>query len=136
MESNENAPSTGKRLAGKVAWVTGSSRGIGRVVADHLAALGAKVAIHGTAPHSTRAFNEADSLQAVADAIAEGHNAEVLAVQPRAGGHRLRDRAASRACLHGNAVLQTARRLGRRHVPCAYGRINMPVNLLDCWRAG
>ena len=78
MESNENAP--GKRLAGKVAWVTGSSRGIGRVVADHLAALGAKVAIHGTAPHSTRAFNEADSLQAVADAIAEGHNAEVLAV--------------------------------------------------------
>ena len=70
----------GKRLAGKVAWVTGSSRGIGRVVADHLAALGAKVAIHGTAPHSTRAFNEADSLQAVADAIAEGHDAEVLAV--------------------------------------------------------
>ena len=69
-----------KRLAGKVAWVTGSSRGIGRVGADHLAALGAKVAIHGTAPHSTRAFNEADSLQAVADAIAEGHNAEVLAV--------------------------------------------------------
>ena len=80
MESNENAPGKGKRLAGKVAWVTGSSRGIGRVVADHLAALGAKVAIHGTAPHSTRAFNEADSLQAVADAIAEGHNAEVLAV--------------------------------------------------------
>ena len=78
MERNEDAP--GMRLAGKVAWVTGSSRGIGRVVADHLAALGAKVAIHGTAPHSTRAFNEADSLQAVADAIAEGHNAEVLAV--------------------------------------------------------
>ena len=80
MESKENPPPTGKRLAGKVAWVTGSSRGIGRVVADHLAALGAKVAIHGTAPHSTRAFNEADSLQAVADAIAEGHDAEVLAV--------------------------------------------------------
>ena len=75
MENKES-----KRLAGKVAWVTGSSRGIGRVVADHLAALGAKVAIHGTAPHSTRAFNEADSLQAVADAIAEGHDAEVLAV--------------------------------------------------------
>ena len=69
-----------KRLAGKVAWVTGSSRGIGRVVADHLAALGAKVAVHGTAPHSTRAFNEADSLQAVADTISAGHNAEVLAV--------------------------------------------------------
>lgn len=69
-----------KRLAGKVAWVTGSSRGIGRVVADHLASLGAKVAVHGTTATSTRAFNEADSLEAVASAIAESNDAEVLAV--------------------------------------------------------
>ena len=69
-----------QRLAGKVAWVTGSSRGIGRVVADHLAALGAKVAIHGTTPTSTRAFDEAESLDAVADAIATAHNGEVFAV--------------------------------------------------------
>ena len=69
-----------KRLAGKVAWVTGSSRGIGRVVADHLASLGAKVAVHGTTPVSTRAFNEADSLEAVASAIAETNDADVLAV--------------------------------------------------------
>ena len=69
-----------KRLAGKVAWVTGSSRGIGRVVADHLAGLGAKVAVHGTTPVSTRAFNEADSLEAVASAIAEANDADVLAV--------------------------------------------------------
>ena len=69
-----------KRLAGKVAWVTGSSRGIGRVVADHLASLGAKVAVHGTTPTSTRAFNEADSLEAVASSIAETNDAEVLAV--------------------------------------------------------
>ena len=69
-----------KRLAGKVAWVTGSSRGIGRVVADHLASLGAKVAVHGTTPTSTRAFNEADSLDAVASAIAETNDAEALAV--------------------------------------------------------
>lgn len=68
------------RLAGKVAWVTGSSRGIGRVVADHLASLGAKVVVHGTTPVSTRAFNEADSLEAVASAIAEANDAEVLAV--------------------------------------------------------
>ena len=69
-----------KRLAGKVAWVTGSSRGIGRVVADHLAGLGAKVAVHGTTPVSTRAFNEADSLESVASAIAEANDADVLAV--------------------------------------------------------
>ena len=68
------------RLAGKVAWVTGSSRGIGRVVADHLASLGAKVAVHGTTPTSTRAFNEADSLEAVAEEIADAHGADVLAV--------------------------------------------------------
>lgn len=67
-------------LLDKVVWVTGSSRGIGRVIADHLAGLGARVAIHGTAPHSTRAFNEADSLQAVAAEIAQTHNAEVLPV--------------------------------------------------------
>ena len=69
-----------QRLAGKVAWVTGSSRGIGRVVADHLAGLGAKVAIHGTTPTSTRAFDEAESLAAVAAEIGNAHGAEVAAV--------------------------------------------------------
>ena len=66
-----------KRLAGKVAWVTGSSRGIGRVIADHLASLGANVAVHGTTPTSSRAFNEADSLEAVAGAIASAHGCRV-----------------------------------------------------------
>ena len=45
-----------KKLAGKTAWVTGSSRGIGRVIADHLASLGARVAVHGTSLHSTQGF--------------------------------------------------------------------------------
>lgn len=66
-----------KRLSGKVAWVTGSSRGIGRVIADHLAGLGANVAVHGTTPTSTRAFNEADSLEAVAKAMASTHGCKV-----------------------------------------------------------
>lgn len=69
-----------KRLAGKTVWVTGSSRGIGRVIADHLASLGADVAIHGTNPLSTRAFGEADSLQAVADSIVRAHHVQVLPV--------------------------------------------------------
>ncbi len=71
---------TEQPLKDKTAWVTGSSRGIGRVIADHLASLGAKVAIHGTSPTSTRAFNEADSLEAVAEAISQEHEAEILAV--------------------------------------------------------
>jgi len=70
----------GPHLTGKVAWVTGSSRGIGRVIATHLASLGASVAIHGTTPFSTRAFNEADSLEAVAQSIASEHKATVLPV--------------------------------------------------------
>lgn len=68
------------RLDGKNAWVTGSSRGIGRVIADHLASLGARVAVHGTSPTSARALGEAESLQAVADAIAQAHGVEVMAV--------------------------------------------------------
>jgi 3-oxoacyl-[acyl-carrier protein] reductase len=69
-----------KRLADKVAWITGSSRGIGRAVAAHLADLGADVAIHGTTPTSTRAFNEAESLDAVAEQIANETSANVFAV--------------------------------------------------------
>ena len=71
---------TTRQLQGKVAWVTGSSRGLGRVIADHLASLGARVAVHGTSPYSTRALNEADSLAAVAEAIAREHGVETLAV--------------------------------------------------------
>ncbi len=67
-------------LAGRVVWVTGSSRGLGRVIAAHLASLGARVAVHGTTPDSTRAFNEAESLAAVAQSISSEHGVETLAV--------------------------------------------------------
>lgn len=67
-------------LAGRIAWVTGSSRGIGRVIADHLAELGADVAIHGTTPTSTRAFGEGESLEAVAREMAAVHQVRVLPV--------------------------------------------------------
>jgi len=67
-------------LAGQVAWVTGSSRGIGRVVATHLASLGTRVVVHGTSPTSARAFDEADSLESVARQIETDSGSEVLAV--------------------------------------------------------
>jgi 3-oxoacyl-[acyl-carrier protein] reductase len=63
-----------------VAWVTGSSRGLGRAIAGHLASLGARVVVHGTTPTSTRAFDEADSLAAVANGIATEHGVDTLAV--------------------------------------------------------
>jgi 3-oxoacyl-[acyl-carrier protein] reductase len=69
-----------KLLENKIAWVTGSSRGIGWAVASHLASLGARVAVHGTTPTSTQAFGEAESLEAVAQAIAQEHGVEVLPV--------------------------------------------------------
>jgi 3-oxoacyl-[acyl-carrier protein] reductase len=69
-----------KKLEGKVAWVTGSSRGLGRGIAAHLADLGASVAVHGTSPTSTRAFDEAASLEAVAAEIAEQSASPTMAV--------------------------------------------------------
>jgi 3-oxoacyl-[acyl-carrier protein] reductase len=69
-----------RHLQDRVAWVTGSSRGIGRVIASHLASLGPDIAVHGTTPYSTRAFGEADSLQAVAEVIAQENDVEVLSV--------------------------------------------------------
>jgi 3-oxoacyl-[acyl-carrier protein] reductase len=67
-------------LAGKVAWVTGSSRGLGRVIARHLGELGANLVVHGTSPTSTRAFGEGNSLAEVAEAVGRESGAEVLAV--------------------------------------------------------
>jgi 3-oxoacyl-[acyl-carrier protein] reductase len=69
-----------KTFAGKVAWVTGSSRGIGRVIADHLANLGAEIVVHGTSPDSARAFGEAESLDAVARGIAAETGREAFAI--------------------------------------------------------
>jgi len=69
-----------KRLSGQIAWVTGSSRGIGRVNCGPSGLSGRKSRRPRTGPTSTRAFNEADSLDAVAHAIAAAHHGEVLPV--------------------------------------------------------
>ncbi len=69
-----------REFSGKVAFVTGSSRGIGRVIATHLANLGAWVAIQGTTPTSARAFGEADSLETVARAMEAESGSRVLPV--------------------------------------------------------
>lgn len=94
---------------GKVALVTGSSRGIGRVIATHLANLGASVAIQGTTPISTRAFGEADSLDAVARAIEAESGSKVLAV-------------------HGDLADPEIVRSVAEAIRAAFGRIDILVN--------
>lgn len=65
-------------LESKVAWVTGSSRGLGRVMAEQLARLGAKVAVHGSRPDSPRTFDEGGSMEELATEIAESAETEVM----------------------------------------------------------
>lgn len=60
---------TDSPLAGKVALVTGSSRGLGRHYALELARAGADVAIHDVDATAAARFGEAESGQAVADEI-------------------------------------------------------------------
>jgi 3-oxoacyl-[acyl-carrier protein] reductase len=67
-------------LIGKVAWVTGSSRGLGRVMALRLGQLGAALVVHGTTPTSARAFGEAESLDQVARDVAAATGGRVLAM--------------------------------------------------------
>lgn len=72
--------SNSKPLTGKIAWVTGSSRGLGRVMAERLCAAGAIVAVHGTRPDSPKSFGEGESMEQVARDIASEAGGETLAV--------------------------------------------------------
>jgi 3-oxoacyl-[acyl-carrier protein] reductase len=64
----------------QVAFITGSAGGMGRAIADHLAAEGASVVIHDLHPDAVRLFGEADSLQDAATQIREATGSETLVV--------------------------------------------------------
>jgi 3-oxoacyl-[acyl-carrier protein] reductase len=68
-----------KKLAGKVAWVTGSSRGIGREIATHLARCGANVVVHGSSEKPAQ-IGGGEDLQTIAGEIAKAHGVETLHV--------------------------------------------------------
>jgi 3-oxoacyl-[acyl-carrier protein] reductase len=67
-------------LAGQIAWITGSSRGLGRVIAADLARRGASVALHGTRFDSPRTFSEGESMDQVARDVAQETAGETIAV--------------------------------------------------------
>jgi len=67
-------------LEGQIAWVTGSSRGLGRAIATHLGHLGASLVVHGTTPTSARAFAEAESLEQVGRDVTAETGCQVVTV--------------------------------------------------------
>jgi 3-oxoacyl-[acyl-carrier protein] reductase len=69
----------GRHLEGKTAWVTGSSRGIGRAIAAHLASRGARVAVHGSAASAPRIAGQ-PALPEIAREIREAHGVEAIDV--------------------------------------------------------
>lgn len=66
-------------LLGKIAFVTGSGRGLGRAMADKLASLGADVAIHDLDENGPAKYGEAETLQEVAQHIGR-HGTRVVTV--------------------------------------------------------
>jgi 3-oxoacyl-[acyl-carrier protein] reductase len=73
-----------KELAGRIAFVTGSGRGLGCTIADRLAELGADVAIHDIDWKGPAKYGEAADLDAVAARLAR-HGGRVAAVAGNIG---------------------------------------------------
>ncbi len=71
---------TERILEGQVAWITGSSRGLGRVMAEELSRMGAKVAVHGTRADSPKTFDEGGTMDELAAEIATIGGSEAMAV--------------------------------------------------------
>ncbi len=69
-----------KHLTGKIAWITGSSRGIGREIAAHLASCGSHVVIHASSENSAQQLGSGDTLMVLAKKIAEQYAVETLVV--------------------------------------------------------
>src|ERR1700753_4370373 len=67
-------------FGGAVALVTGSGRGLGRIIAETLLAGGAHVAIHDIDEKAPAAFGEAESLTALAKELSARGPGKVISV--------------------------------------------------------
>ena len=67
-------------FAGQVALVTGSGRGLGRMIAETLLANGAAVALHDINEEAPAAYGESPSLTALAEELSKAGGARVAAV--------------------------------------------------------
>ena len=76
-----------KELAGKIAFVTGSGRGLGNTMAMRLAELGANVAVHDLTPTDTAKYGEAANLDEVIKAI-EAHGVKCVGVTGNIGDQK------------------------------------------------
>ena len=68
-----------KHLEGKIAWITGSSRGIGRAIAAHLASCGAQVVLHGSSASAPRIAGT-PTLSEIAQEIHTTHGVKAIDV--------------------------------------------------------
>jgi NAD(P)-dependent dehydrogenase (short-subunit alcohol dehydrogenase family) len=73
-----------KELVGKIAFVTGSGRGLGNTMALRLAELGAHVAVHDLTPTDTAKYGEAANLSEVVKAI-KAHGVKSIGVTGNIG---------------------------------------------------
>jgi 3-oxoacyl-[acyl-carrier protein] reductase len=73
-----------KELAGRIAFVTGSGRGLGSFMAHRLAELGAHVAVHDLSAMETAKYGERSSLDDMVEAI-RGHGVRSVGVTGNIG---------------------------------------------------
>ena len=73
-----------KELSGKIAFVTGSGRGLGRVMADRLAEMGADVAIHDLDWEAPAKYGEARDLGEAAEQLGK-HGTRIVPVTGNIG---------------------------------------------------
>ena len=73
-----------KELSGKVAFVTGSGRGLGRTMAERLAELGADVAIHDIDQTAPAKYGEAENLDGVVGQMGK-YGTRIMAVTGNIG---------------------------------------------------